>query len=185
MGVGAAARKRLPLVALALIPIMFHFAIVEGGRIHPAFIPGLGPWLKLGVVTVAALAHWAIYSALLLTFGATLWPGREPLISMMTRQMHGTLSDELATYTRRVTIAWCGFFAAQLTMSIMLFCFAPLAVWSFFVNMLDLPLVALMFAAEYQVRLRCLRDPPRHSLSVILSMIADVRKPRAEPAGSL
>jgi hypothetical protein len=42
-----------------------------------------------------------------------------------------------------------------------------------------------MFAAEYAVRLRCLSDPPRHSLGEIMRMIADVRKPREEPAGTL
>jgi uncharacterized membrane protein len=66
-----------------------------------------------------------------------------------------------------------------------LFCFAPLVIWSFFVNILDLPLVVAMFAAEYAVRLRCLRDPPRHSLAAIVNMIAEIRKPQEQPAGPL
>jgi len=174
---------RLALIGLACVPVIFHLAIVE--TCHVRFGWHFGGLFKLGFVTVSAFTHWAIYATLLLTFALTLRPGHDPLICAMARRMHGPLTDELARYTRRVTIAWSCFFAAQLGTSIALFIFAPLVVWSFFVNILDIPLVAAMFAAEYAVRLRCLRDPPRHSLAAILSMIADVRKPREEPAGSL
>jgi uncharacterized membrane protein len=178
-------RPRLQLAGLAAIPVLFHLAIFETRHVPLALVPRFGPLLKLGFVTSSALAHWAIYSSLLVMFALTLRPGREPLITAMARRLHGTLPDELARYTRRVTLAWSCFFAAQLTSSIALFLFAPLVVWSFFVNILDLPLVAAMFAAEYATRLRVLRNPPRHSLAVILAMVADIRKPQEEPAGSL
>ena len=60
----------------------------------------------------------------------------------------------VAVYTRRVTQAWSLFFAGQLVTSAALLAFAPRPVWSLFVNVLDLPLVALMFVAEYACRLR-------------------------------
>jgi uncharacterized membrane protein len=88
--------------------------------------------------------------------------------------MHDDVHGELALYTRRVTFAWCCFFALQLALSISLFCFAPLVVWSTFVNLLDIPLVVTMFSAEYLCRLCCLRNPPRHSFSAILDMVANV-----------
>jgi uncharacterized membrane protein len=185
MGGHARARGWLGVAALLLLPALFHLVIVETSHVRLALVPRVGPLFKLGFVTASALAHWAIYTTLLLTFALTLRPGREPLISAMARRMHGGLSGEMAAYTRRVTIAWSVFFAAQLLTSVILFCFAPLVVWSFFVNILDLPLVAAMFAAEYAVRLRVLRDPPRHSLAAILGMVAAVRKPREEPAGLL
>ena len=106
-------------------------------------------------------------------FALTLRRGHEPLITAMARRMHGDLSSEMLRYTRRVTFAWCCFFALQLTLSITLFCFAPLVVWSTFVNILDIPMVVTMFAAEYFCRLLCLRDPPRHSFSAILQMVTD------------
>jgi len=183
MGGPAPARVRFPVIALGLVPVLFHLAIVATGHVRLGFAPQFGALFKLGFVTVSALTHWAIYSALLLTFALTLRPGREALITGMARRMHGALSGEMLAYTRRVTIAWSIFFAAQLATSVTLFCVAPLMVWSFFVNILDIPLVAGMFAAEYAVRLRVLRDPPRHSLAAILSMIEDVRKPRGEAAG--
>jgi uncharacterized membrane protein len=185
MSARAAARKCLPVVALGLVPLLFHVAIVASGHGPVVFATRFGQWFKLGLVTVSAIMHWTIYSSLLLTFALTLRPGREPLISAMTRRLHGLLSDEVVVYTRRVTLAWCGFFAAQLMMSITLFFFAPLVVWSFFVNILDIPLVVAMFAAEYMVRLRCLRHPPRETLSVILTMITNAGKPHNEAAGSL
>jgi len=178
-------RAYLPLLALIAVPLLSHVAIVETRRIHMGLVPRFLPLFKLSFVTVSALSHWAIYSALFLTFALTLRKNHDPLICAMARRLHGPLTHELARYTRRVTIAWSGFFLAQLVTSILLFTFAPLVVWSFFVNILDIPLVAAMFAAEYAVRLRVLRDPPRHSLASIISMIAEARKPREEPAGTL
>jgi uncharacterized membrane protein len=183
MRADASMRRRLPVILLALVPVLFHLAIVETSRVRFTSAPSLGMLFKLGFVSVSAVTHWAIYSTLLLTFALTLRPGCDPLITAMARKLHGAIPRELEVYTRRVTVAWCCFFGAQLTTSIMLFLFAPLVVWSFFVNILDIPLVAAMFAAEYMVRIRCLRNPPRHSLEAIISMIADVRKPRKKPAG--
>ena len=176
MPAATAARPPLPaMMALCIVPVLLHLAIVTTTHVRLGWAAGFGAVFKLGFVTVAALGHWGIYGSLLLTFGLTLRPGHEPLITAMARKLHGPIPEELAIYTRRVTIAWCGFFATQLALSVMLFCLAPLVVWSFFVNILDIPLVAAMFAAEYAVRLRSLRDPPRHSLSVILNMVAESR----------
>lgn len=168
----------LPVVlALCLIPIAAHIFIVVTAHCRLGFTFGFESLFKLGFVTASAITHWGIYISLLLTFGLTLRPGHEALITTMARKMHGDAQGDipapLATYTRRVTIAWCCFFAVQLSISVSLFCFAPLVVWSFFVNILDIPLVVTMFAAEYFVRLRCLDDPPRHSLPVIIKMIGE------------
>jgi uncharacterized membrane protein len=170
----AAARTPLSAVlALGLVPVLFHLAIVETSHVRLTLTPSFGALFKLGFVTASAVTHWGIYGGLLLTFGLTLRPGHEPLVTAMARTLHGDLPDELTLYTRYVTIAWCCFFGAQLATSITLFCFTPLVVWSSFVNIFDIPLVVAMFSAEYLCRLRCLRNPPRHSLSMILKMVAD------------
>lgn len=184
MTASAAARSRVPaIVALGLLPLLFHLLIAETSRVHFAAPLSLGAIFKISLVTVSALTHWAIYGGLLVTFGSTLRPGHDALITAMARRLHGPISDELALYTRRVTWAWCGFFAVQLTTSVTLFAFAPLVVWSFFVNVLDIPLVAAMFSAEYICRLHCLRDPPRHSLAAIINMVVDARKRHDPPPG--
>lgn len=173
----------LGLLALIAIPVLFHLVIVGTASIPLTLRFSAEVLTKLGFVSAAALMHWGVYASLLATFGLTLRPGHEPLITSMARRLHGDLGDEMVAYTRGVTIAWTIFFAAQLTLSILLFCFAPLVVWSFFANILDIPLVAAMFAAEYAVRLRRLRNPPRHSLSMIYNMVAgSMREARGRPA---
>jgi uncharacterized membrane protein len=93
-------------------------------------------------------------------FGHTLRDGHEPLVSRLARRVHGALPSELAAYTRRVTYAWCVFFSAQIVVSALLFKFAPLGVWSLFVNILNFPLLALMFMGEYAYRIRRHREFP-------------------------
>jgi len=181
----ATAAARSPLLALlafAVIPVLSHLFIVATRHIRLGLQMGLGGLCKLGFVAFSVITHWGIYASLLATFALTLRPGREALITAMARRLHGEISDEMTHYTRKVTIAWCWFFAAQLSLSVALFCFAPLTVWSFFVNILDLPLVIAMFAAEYAVRLRCLRDPPRHSLAMIMAMVAQSTSGNDKPA---
>jgi uncharacterized membrane protein len=173
----AATAVRTPasaLLAFGIVPVLFHIIIVETSHVPLALAPSFPSLFKLGFVTASAVTHWGIYASLLALFGLTLRPGHEPLITGMARRLQGELPRELAVYTRRVTIAWCCFFATQLTLSVTLFCFAPLVVWSSFVNLFDIPLVVAMFAAEYLVRLCCLRNPPRHSLKMILNMVAEV-----------
>ena len=180
-----AAAARSPLLALLpviIVPVFFHVMIMALRHVRLSLHPGVPGLFKLGFVTVSALTHWSIYTSLLALFALTLRPGHEPLITAMARRMTGELSGELASYTRRVTIAWSLFFATQLCLSVLLFCFAPLTVWSFFVNILDIPLVATMFAAEYAVRLRCLKDPPRHSLAMIIEMVTQAASARHKQA---
>jgi uncharacterized membrane protein len=99
-----------------------------------------------------------IYLLLLWWFGRTLSPGREALVTGLARYVHGTLPPEIEAYTRRVTWAWCVFFAAMAFTSVTLFALAPLEVWSLFANVLTTPLVALMFVAEYIYRISRYRN---------------------------
>jgi uncharacterized membrane protein len=179
----AARPPALAFLAIIAVPVLFHLTIIWTSSIPLSLRLNPCVLARLGLVSAAAVMHWGIYASLLTTFGLTLRPGHEPLITGMARRLHGDLEDELVHYTRNVTTAWTVFFAMQLVLSVTLFCFAPLVVWSFFVNILDIPLVVTMFAAEYAIRLRCLRNPPRHSLSMIFNMVADsVREARERPA---
>jgi len=112
----------------------------------------------LGFAAAYGLPHAAAYLFLLWYFGRTLRSGREPLITRLARQMRGALPPELERYTRRLTIAWCAFFAAQLAGSAALLTFAPLDAWSFFVNVMNVPLVATMFLGDYLYRIARYRD---------------------------
>lgn len=172
---GLAGRTRL-LIGLGACPLLLHLALVSNlwTRLMPA--PGAGRVLDWGVIAASGVPYAVIYLGLLAGFGATLRPGRDALITALARRMYGAIPAEMVVYTRRVTWAWCGFFAAQLLTSLALFLFAPLAVWSFFVNVLNLPLIALMFVAEHLCRPFLLRDAPRHSLAEMFRMMVDVTR---------
>lgn len=183
MDVPAATSQRLAVAAFVLVPVVAHLIIVKTGHVPLALVPHAASLAKLGFVISSALTHWAIYTTLLLTFALTLRPGHDPLICAMARRLHGPISAELERYTRGVTVYWTGVFTVQLLASILLFAFAPLVVWSFFVNILDIPLIATAFAAEYLLRLRILRDPPRHSFAMIVQMVADIKNRQENSAG--
>lgn len=117
-----------------------------------------------GMAAVSGIAHGAAYVFLLWVFARSLAHGREPLISRYSRAVHGSLQPAVALYTRQVTITWCVFFAGQLLVSVLLLVFAPLGAWSLFINLLNLPLLAVMFVG--QLAYGAIRHPefPRTSI---------------------
>jgi uncharacterized membrane protein len=104
------------------------------------------------------LEHAGTYSLLCATFGRTLRRGRTPMISQFARIVHGELSPALLAYTRSATWAWTLYFAGIAGLSLLLFWFAPISIWSTFAYLLGIPLLTLMFAAEYAAR--CYFLPP-------------------------
>ena len=98
---------------------------------------------------MSGLLHAAVYLFLLWYFGRTLAQGSDPIVTRVARRVHGLLSPPMEGFLRRVTVAWCVFFGAQLAVSALLLAFAPLHAWSFFVNLLNLPLLALMFLGQF------------------------------------
>jgi uncharacterized membrane protein len=136
-----------------------------------------------GLAAMNALTHAAINVGMLWLFGRTLGPGREPLIASFARRIHGALTPEIEIYTRRVTFAWCVFFVAQLVVSAGLLAFASIERWSFFINVLSLPLVVLMFLGEYMYRVCRYRDRKHVSLVKGMEVFLDGRaKPAATAA---
>jgi uncharacterized membrane protein len=132
---------------------------------------------QLGLPLASGVTHAAMNLAMLWVFGRTLLRGREPLITGFARRIHGTLPPHMELYTRRVTIAWCVFFSAQVLLSAVLFALS-LNYWSLFVNVLSLPLVALMFVVEYAYRIIRYRDFPHASIwQGIQAFAQDMRLP--------
>ena len=103
---------------------------------------------EIGLLTVSGVSHVAINAMLLLVFASTLRPGRVPLVVQMGRILDPNFHPAIERYAVQVTKAWCVFFATQIAGSAILLAWAPIAVWSLFVNVLDLPLVGAMFVAE-------------------------------------
>ncbi len=110
------------------------------------------PLLELHYGWIYWLEHESLQWALLLTFARTLHQQRQPLCTQLATIVHGELTPAYAHYTYQVTIAWTAFFALMILISTSLFFLQPIAVWSIFANFIFMPLVALMFIAEYAVR---------------------------------
>jgi uncharacterized membrane protein len=155
---------------LALTPALAGALLLSLRARRPTF---LAAWLlAAGLALTLAFAHaparWAnllyplpstaIYLLLLWVFARTLAPGREALVTRLARRVHGSLPDDITSYTRRVTWAWSLFFAAMAAGSVTLFAFASLEAWSLFANVMSLPLIASMFVAEYAYRISRYRD---------------------------
>lgn len=138
-------------------------------------VAGWIAWRAAGAdpTIVYLLPHVGTYLFLLWFFGHTLAPGNRPLVTRLAQMVHGTLPGSIEDYTRRVTVAWCVFFGGMALASLLLYLFAPLSAWSFFANLLNLPLVVAMFLGEYAYRV--LRFPD-FSHSSIRDMIRAIRK---------
>jgi len=120
---------------------------------------------KFGLpVIIFGLPHLVTNLFLMWFFARTLRKGREPLITSIARRVHGSLKAELEIYTRRVTYAWSLFFLLQIMVSIGLYIFASAAAWSLFINILNTPLIILMFVCEYSYRILRYRD---HQSSIL------------------
>jgi uncharacterized membrane protein len=124
------------------------------------------------------LQHMGMQLILFMTFGRTLLAGRQPLCTRFAEAMHAPLTPQHENYARQVTVAWTLFFALMAVVSSGLFFLAPLPIWSFFANFLTLPLVALMFIAEYWVR-RWMMPDARHTH--ILDAVRAFRNTPARP----
>jgi uncharacterized membrane protein len=117
---------------------------------------------------VYLLQQCGFYAIMAFTFGRSLLKGRVPLCTQFADRVHGPLSALELRYTRNVTVAWVIFFLLNMAVTFVLFEFAPLRIWSLFVNFFSLPLILLMFAAEYAVRCRVLPPGPRSGLMATL-----------------
>jgi uncharacterized membrane protein len=154
--------------------------------------------IMLGVLALSCVALWVGWSALeqhfglvywlqnvgmqlilFMTFGRTLIAGRQPLCTRFAEAVHAPLTPQHEIYARQVTVAWTLFFAVMALVSTGLFFLAPLVIWSFFANFLTLPLVALMFIAEYWVRRWVLPDVQQtHILDAVRAYRNTPARPR-------
>jgi len=113
----------------------------------------LGLRAALGQMDEAGLLHAGVYAGLLILFARSLLPGHIPVITVQALKFRGgVMAPELMAYTRRVTWAWAIFCAAQIATSALLASFAAPQTWSWFINVLNLPLLLAMGAGEYAWR---------------------------------
>jgi len=122
------------------------------------------PVLEKNFSVVYLLQEGGFYSLLAASFGRSLAGDRVALCTQLADQVHGPLTADEVRYTRRVTAAWALFFGSITVATVGLFAYAPLRTWSLFANFCVVPLIGLMFVAEYAVRRRVLPQVPRRGI---------------------
>ena len=105
-------------------PAMLGLSLSMGGLLWAAW-----PSLEQNFNWLYYLQHAGTNALLAMAFGATLAPGRQPLISRLAESLRGDLPAAVARYTRQVTLAWTVFFIAIALISSALFFFASIATW--------------------------------------------------------
>jgi uncharacterized membrane protein len=126
------------------------------------------PLMERNFSLVSLLQECTFYGLMALSFGQSLRRGSVPLCTQFADRLHGPLTPQEVIYTRRITAAWALFFVLIAAATCALYYFAPLHAWSMFVNFCVLPLIGLMFAAEYAVRRRVLAQvQPRGILAAV------------------
>ena len=169
---GQAAPVRLALTLVPLLALTYWLVTHSHVRLWAGLmllmagtaVYFIGLQERWNLAVAYGMPHAAINLFLLWFFGRTLLRGREPLVTRFARRLHGTLTPEIAAYTRHVTLAWCFFFVAQVITSILLFAYAPVSVWLLFISFLTFPLLALMFLGEYIYRVMRYRNHPHVSI---------------------
>nr|WP_321986410.1 hypothetical protein [uncultured Lichenicoccus sp.] len=127
--------------------------------------PGCLAVPRLGVVATLLASHTTLYAALTALFGASLLPGRTPLVTAMAREVEQQVTPRILAYTRRVTWLWTLYGPTQVAASMLLLALAPLRIWSIFVNLLDLPLLVAVFLGEFAFRRWWLRGESQARLA--------------------
>jgi uncharacterized membrane protein len=122
------------------------------------------PVLEKNFAVVYLLQEGGFYTLMAASFGQSLLGGRVALCTQLADKVHGPLTPQELRYTRQVTAAWALFFILIVVATAGLFRFAPLRIWSLFANFCVLPLIGLMFVAEYAVRRRVLPQTPRRGI---------------------
>jgi len=161
------------LATLALLPRLVARSVIAWCLL-PVIVAGLwllaqsqAAWLPLYAtpVVVNLFGAWI--------FGHTLAPGQVPLIERLARLLHEEdgITDEIARYARKVTIAWTLFLSGLAVLNLTLALLAtpggillmmgvqpivtvPVEVWSLFANFIDYIMAGLFFLAEYAYRQR-------------------------------
>jgi uncharacterized membrane protein len=178
-------------VAVGLLPFAaLPLGLLKSGHPKLGWLTVLGSAVLIGYFwsTLLQRQDWiylmqnvGMQGMLAWIFGRTLTPSREALITQLARRIHGAdFTPAIATYTRQATWAWVFFFVAMALTSVLLFFAAPLESWSFFVNVLYLPLLGLMFVLEYAARRYRLRGVQHASFIKGVSLYWEKHTPASD-----
>lgn len=157
-------RTRLSTQVLALVLVLIVWL-----RKKIAFGMQPSPWLVAGGLLLALLALGRndvlplklypvlVNGALLAVFAGSLWYP-PPVAERIARIGYPDLPTEIATYTRKVTQAWCAFFGANALTALWTAVWGSDEAWFYYNGIIAYLLAGLMFAGEWLLRRRLLRS---------------------------
>lgn len=122
--------------------------VAGGGALLLGAAASLGDsWLPLKLYPVM------VSGVLLAVFGFSLWRG-PTVIERIARLAEPQLPPQAVAYTRKVTLAWCGFFLANGAISAATAVWGSEQAWLLYNGLLSYALVGLFFGAEWMLRQR-------------------------------
>ncbi len=143
---------RWPVIALCCTALVAMWQHVDYLLSHAA-------WLYF-------IQHIGAMAALGAMFGSTLGSHQGALCSRIAAfAIAQPLDAAYCQYTWRVTLVWTLYFVVSAVISLALFCLASLEQWSLFAAVVTPVSVAVMFGAEYMIRLRALPNRPHFSIA--------------------
>jgi uncharacterized membrane protein len=158
-----------PATALALLATLAAYIVASLCFRHPLrwLVP---PAAGVAVFVASPPVAWLLFvppivinAMLAWLFGRTLVHGRVPLIARFAEIEQGTLSAELAIYTRTLTWLWTLLFIAAALLSFALAMSGHRDAWSLFTNFINYLLVAALFLGEFAYRRRRFPNYRHHS----------------------
>jgi uncharacterized membrane protein len=151
-------------VLLALVVVALRLGALRGARVGAALAPAL-------VAVAAATLFAALFDSeaaaraypVLMSLGMAAafgWSLRRPpsLIELFAQFAEPNPDDAARAYMRRVTWAWCLFLLLNAAVSAITVALGDLALWTLYNGFLSYLLIGLMFAGEYAIRRRRLRE---------------------------
>jgi uncharacterized membrane protein len=174
----------MPMTVLtAAVTLLYPLAIWFGhGQVEPRWLAGLlllavatrlpalklsgvARWSVAGALVLVACAIWSnlllplklypvlVNAALLAGFAYSLTTPMSA-VERMARLRGDDFPPLAQAYMRKVTQVWCGFFVFNGAVAFATALWASEAVWSLYTGVISYVLMAVLFGAEYLVRLR-------------------------------
>jgi len=125
--------------------------------------------------TILYIPPFTVSLFLLWLFGRSLAPGRAALISQMAEAYHGELPPHLALYTRRLTWIWTVYFALFALSVFYLGFINSGSQWSFYINLSNYIIIALLLGGEYMLRIYRFKDIQHPSFIGFIRLLNDTR----------
>ena len=135
-------------------------------------------YLVVGALLVVGISALASNSPILLQYYPVCLSGfmlalfsyslfRPPsVIEQIARIKESNFPDSAISYTRKVTIVWCGFFVINGAIALLTVLYASVEIWALYNGFISYLLIGMLIAGEYIVRRRVRGSPsPSHRIS--------------------